>query len=69
MGCISINSWIVLGENGKIITNFTVKTYKLMWQWNDNSKKEKRRRKSIELLFIIGDTSIYKNYIIKLLIY
>ena len=40
-----------------------------MWQWNDNSKKEKRRRKSIELLFIIGDTSIYKNYIIKLLIY
>ena len=69
MGCISINSWIVLGENDKIITNFTVKTYKLMWQWNDNSKKEKRRRKSIELLFIIGDTSIYKNYIIKLLIY
>ena len=69
MGCISINSWIVLGENAKIITNFTVKTYKLMWQWNDNSKKEKRRRKTIELLFIIGDTSIYKNYIIKLLIY
>ena len=69
MGCISINSWIVSGENAKIITNFTVKTYKLMWQWNDNSKKEKRRRKSIELLFIIGDTSIYKNYIIKLLIY
>ena len=69
MGCISINSWIVFGENAKIITNFTVKTYKLMWQWNDNSKKEKRRRKSIELLFIIGDTSIYKNYIIKLLIY
>ena len=38
-----------------------------MWQWNDNSRK--KERKSIELFFVTGDISIYKNYIIKVLIY